>query len=250
MRLQIAQIHERLDVMEKSMLEYKRQFSAYEYLWTTDLQAMFREFLEEASYDEVMEDNDGEEDEEAGAGSGAGGGRQELSRQRGGRDDAGDGEDTRIVRMLNLANFDEKIHQYLGVQSEVVSLRHTQDVGFVRVNAQPMKQAISTWVTKWIYLFAQSLQDHVSGSLERMHSFISHTQKGLETPQSVSEGKVFKFEEVVQREKTTRHVGDIPRCEEDHGVQPGVSYRCSLTLGQRCSASFETYAPVYRGHTD
>ncbi|CAM9543075.1 unnamed protein product [Hapterophycus canaliculatus] len=185
-RFQVSQIHERLDVMEKSMLEYKRQFSAYEYLWTTDLPAMFREFLEEASYDEVMEDNDGEDEDDAGAGSVAGAGRQEPSRQQGGAGGACDGEDTRVVRMLNLAKFDDKIHQYLGVQSDVASLRHTQDIGFVRVNAQPMKQAISTWVTKWIYLFAQSLQDHVSSSLERMHSFISHTQKGLETPQSVS----------------------------------------------------------------
>lgn len=44
--------------------------------------------------------------------------------------------------MLDLAKFDEKLHLYLGVQSEVASLRHSQDVGFVRVNAQPMKQAI------------------------------------------------------------------------------------------------------------
>lgn len=44
--------------------------------------------------------------------------------------------------MLDLAKFDEKIHLYLRVQSEVASLRHCQDVGFVRVNAQPMKQAI------------------------------------------------------------------------------------------------------------
>lgn len=64
-------------------------------------------------------------------------------------------------------------------------------MGFVRVNAQPMKQAISTWVTKWVYIFAQTLQDHVSTSLERMHSFISYTQKGLETPLTVGLYLVF-----------------------------------------------------------
>lgn len=200
-RFQVSQIHERLDVMEKSMLEYKRQFSAYEYLWTTDLQAMFREFLEEASYDEVMEDNDGGEEEDD---VGAGGGRQNNASQGGGGGGPGDGEDARVVRMLNLAKFDDKIHQYLGVQSEVAALRHTQDVGFVRVNAQPMKQAISTWVTKWIYLFAQSLQDHVSSSLERMHSFISHTQKGLETPQSVSMSSRFEATSALGATKHTK----------------------------------------------
>ena len=175
-RSHVAQIHERLDVMETAMLAYKKHFSAYEYLWTTDLQAMFRVFLEEASYDEAMEED--EEDPAGGGGSSRAGGTEQGG---------GEGpDDTRVVRMLDLAKFDEKIHLYLGVQSEVASLRHTQDVGFVRVNAQPMKQAISTWVTKWIYVFAQSLQDHVSKSLERMYSFISYTQKGLETPLSVS----------------------------------------------------------------
>ena len=187
-RSQVSQIHERLDVMETAMLAYKKQFSAYEYLWTTDLQAMFRVFLEEASYDEAMEEDD--EDPTAATGGGGGSSRAGGAEQGGGgAGGGGDGDgpdETRVVRMLDLAKFDEKIHLYLGVQSEVTSLRHTQDVGFVRVNAQPMKQAISTWVTKWIYVFAQSLQDHVSTSLERMYSFISYTQKGLETPLSVS----------------------------------------------------------------
>lgn len=50
--------------------------------------------------------------------------------------------------MLHLAKFDEKIHFYLGVQSDIAALRHSQDVGFVRVNAQPIKQAIR-WVAHW-----------------------------------------------------------------------------------------------------
>lgn len=45
MRTQVARIDERLNEIESATLAYKRQFSAYEYLWTTDLQAMFREFL-------------------------------------------------------------------------------------------------------------------------------------------------------------------------------------------------------------
>lgn len=63
----------------------------------------------------------------------------------GGQQGAGGGhdpDDPRVLQMLNLAKFDEKIHFFLGVQAEVASLRHSQDVGFVRVNAQPMKQAI------------------------------------------------------------------------------------------------------------
>ncbi|CAM9632729.1 unnamed protein product, partial [Ectocarpus sp. 8 AP-2014] len=53
--------------------------------------------------------------------------------------------------------------------------------------ARPGPDICPTWVTKWIYLFAQSLQDHVSSSLERMYSFIAYTQKGLETPLSAED---------------------------------------------------------------
>lgn len=53
-----------------------------------------------------------------------------------------DSADSRVVRMMDLAKFDDKIHFYLGVQSDVAALRHTHDLGFVRVNAQPIKQAI------------------------------------------------------------------------------------------------------------
>lgn len=71
------------------------------------------------------------------------GGRHD-SNSAGGRR-SGDGstaDDMRVLRVLDLAKFDEKIHFYLGVQTEVASLRHVHDVGFVRVNAQPMRQAL------------------------------------------------------------------------------------------------------------
>ncbi|CAM9358663.1 unnamed protein product [Ascophyllum nodosum] len=177
-RGQISKMHERLNAVEEAAAAYKKQFSAYEYLWKTDLKLFFREFLNEASYDERFG-----EDEETPPSS-----PPDAQCRRGGvfrQTDSinGDSEDTRgVVRLMDLAKFDEKIHFYLGVQSKVAALRHSQDLGFVRVNAQPIKQAISTWVTKWIYVFSQGLQDHVSTWLERISSFIASTQKGLDAP--------------------------------------------------------------------
>ena len=31
-------------------------------------------------------------------------------------------------------------------------------VGWVRINAKPLKQALSTWASKWVYLFTHYLQ--------------------------------------------------------------------------------------------
>lgn len=59
---------------------------------------------------------------------------------------------------VDLDLFDEQIRAYLDLQSEIASLRHVCDIDFLHINAQPIKQAISTWVAKWIYLFTQYLQ--------------------------------------------------------------------------------------------
>lgn len=53
---------------------------------------------------------------------------------------------TGSVRMVDLAKFDEKIHAYLGLQAEVATLRHSQNLHFIRVNAQPIKQAIRSYI--------------------------------------------------------------------------------------------------------
>lgn len=45
-RSQVSQIHARLDSLESEAASYRKQFCAYEYLWATDLQAMFQGFLE------------------------------------------------------------------------------------------------------------------------------------------------------------------------------------------------------------
>jgi hypothetical protein len=47
----------------------------------------------------------------------------------------------------------------------VAGLKHVTDLDFVHVNAQPIKQAIATWVAKWIYLFTQYLQVRRTGGL-------------------------------------------------------------------------------------
>ncbi len=31
-------------------------------------------------------------------------------------------------------------------------------IGYVKVNAKPLRQALSTWASKWVYLFTHYLQ--------------------------------------------------------------------------------------------
>ncbi len=64
-------------------------------------------------------------------------------------------------------------------QSEVNELRHTVDKGFLRINAQPIKQALGTWVSKWIHLFSSFLSDYVTRRLQWLHDFMEHASANL-----------------------------------------------------------------------
>lgn len=51
------------------------------------------------------------------------------------------------------------------LQDEIAALPATAVAGFLKVDARPLKQALSTWVTKWIYVFTLYLQNKVREGL-------------------------------------------------------------------------------------
>lgn len=40
-----------------------------------------------------------------------------------------------------------------------------QTVGWVKINAKPLRTALSTWASKWVYLFTHYLQEKVRGCI-------------------------------------------------------------------------------------
>lgn len=69
-------------------------------------------------------------------------------------------------KLPDLAKFNEQISKYRRVQEEVGQLRTPTDIGWLRVNSQPIKQAMSTWATKWVFMFTQYLHNHVLEKLQ------------------------------------------------------------------------------------
>ncbi|TMW58214.1 hypothetical protein Poli38472_011802 [Pythium oligandrum] len=90
------------------------------------------------------------------------------------------------AQLLDLRAFEEKIHFFLALQNEISESKHVKDVGFVRVNSLPIKQALSTWVTKWIYMFTQYLHDRVVNQLLWLDQFMARVNIGLEQELSES----------------------------------------------------------------
>lgn len=103
--------------------------------------------------------------------------------------------------MLNLESFNAEITKYEQVSSEIENLSTPTDIGWLRVNSQPIKTAMITWVSKWIYQYTTYLHSHVVNKLSGLHVFMDTVVKGLE------EEVVEKNKEALMRVMT--HIRDV-----------------------------------------
>ncbi|TYZ65632.1 hypothetical protein PybrP1_006817 [[Pythium] brassicae (nom. inval.)] len=103
--------------------------------------------------------------------------------------------------LLDLARFDAEISKYEQVAGEIESLTTPTDVGWLRVNSQPIKTAMLTWVSKWIYQYTTYLHTHVVNKLGSLHGFMDAVLRGLE--EQVGE----KNKEALMRVMT--HIRDV-----------------------------------------
>jgi Dynein heavy chain, N-terminal region 2/Dynein heavy chain, N-terminal region 1 len=169
----VSSIEQRLALAETDAIALKKHFSVYSALWTTDLHSTFADFMRDATYTEILSSNSSASSVSSTAtttGAVTAGGVAKDSSAI-----------AQSVTLLNLTMFDEKIRYYLTMQDEVSHLRHQHDMDFIRINSQPIKQAISTCVNKWLFQFTNQLQDHVSVSIDRMQSFMTDTATCLDT---------------------------------------------------------------------
>ena len=89
------------------------------------------------------------------------------------------GEDQEKGPKLNL--FDERMVRIEKEQEKIESLTEETDLGFVRVNAKPMKQALTTCATRWIYVFSNHLHDYVISTLQDLATFMTDADCDLAT---------------------------------------------------------------------
>ena len=98
----------------------------------------------------------------------------------------------------SLDAFDAEISRYKNTQSEVAALHTGVVIGWLRIDARPVKQALSTWVTKWVHLYTHYLFDKVVTSMSEMYDFIGKSAKSLEkdpaTEQEAAEKQTTLYE--------------------------------------------------------
>jgi dynein heavy chain, axonemal len=138
-RYLISCITRTLQSTVEECMKFRDVFHSYRYLWETDPNDVFRNFLKEAQ-----------------------------------RDD-------KNAESPKLSLFDERMTRIEKEQKKIESLTEETDLGFVRVNAKPVKQALTTCATRWIYVFSNHLHDYVISTLQDLASFMTDADHDLAT---------------------------------------------------------------------
>lgn len=141
----IGMINENLMLTEDLCETHRGQFVEFSYLWTTDLHVFFREFLLD-SWNDVYDE---------------------------------EGEVVEGKQVLDLSKFHDQVERFRGVFAEIEQMATSSDIDFVRINSQPIKQALSTWVTKWIYMFTSYLQNTACEQMITLCTFMKVVNNGL-----------------------------------------------------------------------
>jgi dynein heavy chain, axonemal len=153
----LATLNDTLARTEQSSLEFRAKYEAYSYLWKGDMQEAFKAFCETAYIDL------GKTDEQL---------KAEADMQP---------EDIPPQpKIPDLQKFDAEITKYRELGEQIAALKTPQDIGWLRVNTQPIKNALSSVISAWIGLFTAHLQQFVTQAVSEMHDFITNVQAGLE----------------------------------------------------------------------
>lgn len=193
-------------------------YKAYEYLYTTDLNSMFTDFLESAH----------------------------------GSESTGSGDSNQVSKgmasdQLDLAQFNERIQELNKVRVTISELAGVVNLCFLRVNTQPIKQALSTWVTKWIYVFTQYLSEFVVDKLKAIHELMQQVKQGMDfNAEELDTQRLLEVIALIQRVQT--RLGSI---EESFAPLQEIvvllkSYGISLEdakVGEKSAANFLQLAP-------
>jgi dynein heavy chain, axonemal len=83
-------------------------------------------------------------------------------------------------RIPNLDRFDAEVTRYREVGEAINNMKTPTDIGWLRVNSQPIKYALANLVSQWVNIFTAHLQAYVVDQVTELATFISTVVTGLE----------------------------------------------------------------------
>ncbi|KAF5834390.1 hypothetical protein DUNSADRAFT_8976 [Dunaliella salina] len=125
---------------ERQCEQFKEQFSKFDYLWKKDLNTALQEFCD--ANGTTLPDGTKEDPV--------------------------------------LSKFEEEISVYKSVSAEVSALPSSITINFVKINAKPLRTALTTWASKWVHLFTHHLQEKVVSSIGELYGFMDTSNGTLD----------------------------------------------------------------------
>lgn len=83
-------------------------------------------------------------------------------------------------RVATFPDFERQLKTYCAYRDTLEALPGHKDVGWVRVDMQPIKQVLVTLARKWMWTFGKYLVDQVTGTLVDLDLFLKRTEPELE----------------------------------------------------------------------
>jgi dynein heavy chain len=137
----MARVNKKIDEAQEKCKAFQDKFMSYSYLWTDDIDKSFKAWREE-------------------------------NRQVG--EDVLDSDPP-------LTLFDAQIIKFKSLEAEIRDLPGTKVFGPFKIDARPIKSALTSWVSKWSYQYQQFLLDKVTNNVASLENFIRQTDVNLET---------------------------------------------------------------------
>ncbi|GFO25145.1 dynein beta chain, ciliary-like, partial [Plakobranchus ocellatus] len=81
----------------------------------------------------------------------------------------------------SLDEFDHEIDTYRTARDEIMGLEEYHNVGWIRVDLQPIKQVLTTYASKWMWTFTKYLSDQVTSMLEKLDLFLKRIEPEIES---------------------------------------------------------------------
>ena len=93
------------------------------------------------------------------------------------------------TRKPSLAVFDETITNLTRVKNSIGMMHTPTDIGWLRFNSQPLKQALENLVTAWINRHTNFLLDNTVAGIQNIDKFIAEVSNGIKVVPTSSETK-------------------------------------------------------------
>lgn len=166
MQLLLSQVSSLIDATELKCMEFRESFMMHSFLWTDDINKCFEAFLREDAH-MIVEgfEEDGMSFDEI------------MSRIK-----------VDIGRAIPpLAIFDQKITEFKNLRDSLAGLKTPEDIHWVRVNATPVKIALTNFAKQWQEKYTEFLQKYTEERIFALCDFVDKLKEGLGPPSPIDD---------------------------------------------------------------